>query len=319
MKMINVSVVIPLFNREYSIEACLRSVIDQSHKPAEIIVVDDCSNDNSVKTVLELGNPLIKLIQLQSNSGAQVARNEGVKNSRSEWIAFLDSDDTWHENYLERQIEAINTSEANVVYCNGIIKSKAGNYPYQMPDVSGDTYKKLLSKPGPMFQGLLVKKILLEKISYLDPQVKAYQEWETAIRLGKIADFHFNRAMLFDYNLHEGETISKNKRSAVIGYRYIVEKHKDEIIKECGLNILIKHLLYIVEMYLSMDERSSAVKVLKQIVEMKKYPSSKKHFHYLIIDISPYFYHRFEDQISLDFLLRRGWFKTRQLWKKSNR
>ena len=61
--MINVSVVIPLFNREYSIEACLRSVIDQSHKPAEIIVVDDCSNDNSVKTVLELGNSLIKLIQ----------------------------------------------------------------------------------------------------------------------------------------------------------------------------------------------------------------------------------------------------------------
>lgn len=108
-----ISVVIPTFNRAHLIAETLESVKAQSFKPAEIIVVDDGSEDDTENVVKKFGN--VKYHKIP-NSGVCIARNYGVEKSRSEWIAFCDSDDLWEKNKLLHQME-LATSAPECEYC----------------------------------------------------------------------------------------------------------------------------------------------------------------------------------------------------------
>lgn len=94
------SVVIPLYNKELSIQKTIQSVLEQTYQEFEIIVIDDGSTDNSAKQVREILDSRIKLVQ-QKNQGVSAARNRGIKESKFEWIALLDGDDLWEPNHLE--------------------------------------------------------------------------------------------------------------------------------------------------------------------------------------------------------------------------
>lgn len=95
-----ISVVIPLYNKQGSIGSTLDSVLTQSFRDFEIIVVDDGSSDKSVEIVRQYGDPRIKLVE-KMNGGVSSARNEGIKSASSEYIAFLDGDDLWEPEFLE--------------------------------------------------------------------------------------------------------------------------------------------------------------------------------------------------------------------------
>jgi len=101
-----VSVITPCHNAEKWIEAAIQSVLKQSFQDFEIIVVDDCSTDNSRNLVKSLINKddRIKLIPLQKSSGASAARNTALNTAKGRYIAFLDADDIWFRNKLEAQI-----------------------------------------------------------------------------------------------------------------------------------------------------------------------------------------------------------------------
>ena len=90
-----VSVVIPIYNREKTIIRAINSVLSQTYTNVEVIVVDDCSEDNSVRVVKQLESFKIRIIELSENHGAAYARNVGIKASNGYYIAFLDSDDEW--------------------------------------------------------------------------------------------------------------------------------------------------------------------------------------------------------------------------------
>lgn len=95
-----ITVVIPLYNKQSTIQGALESVFTQTVQPEEIIVVNDGSTDGSEKVVESLNYPLINLIH-QPNAGVSTARNRGIDESTGEWIAFLDADDEWLPEYLE--------------------------------------------------------------------------------------------------------------------------------------------------------------------------------------------------------------------------
>lgn len=100
-----VSVIIPSFNRDYCIGKAIESVLSQTWNDYEILVVDDGSNDDT-KNVVNCFGSKVRYIY-QENAGVSAARNNGINNSLGEWIAFLDSDDEWHENKLAVQIKFI--------------------------------------------------------------------------------------------------------------------------------------------------------------------------------------------------------------------
>lgn len=94
------SVVIPLYNKELSIQNTIQSVLNQSYQDFEIIVINDGSTDDSVKVVNNIQDLRLRMIH-QENKGVSAARNRGIKEAKYEWVAFLDGDDLWGNNHLE--------------------------------------------------------------------------------------------------------------------------------------------------------------------------------------------------------------------------
>jgi teichuronic acid biosynthesis glycosyltransferase TuaG len=108
-----VSIIIPCFNSEKFIAETVRSVQNQTYNNWEIIVVDDCSSDNTVSLILGMvqRDSRIRFFQLENNSGTGVARNKGLSNANGRYISFLDADDLWKPEKLRKQIDFLKTNK----------------------------------------------------------------------------------------------------------------------------------------------------------------------------------------------------------------
>lgn len=112
-----VSVILPVFNAEKTLRRTLESVLTQTFKQWELVVVDDCSTDSSVEILQELKTDhRVKLIILDQNSGVANARNVGLVSSSGEFIAFIDSDDTWGPTKLETQVTLAMDNPGTIVH-----------------------------------------------------------------------------------------------------------------------------------------------------------------------------------------------------------
>jgi len=230
----SVTVVIPAFNRENTIQRCLRSVLAQTTSPSEILVIDDGSIDQTAAKADEITDPRIRVIRSTTNLGAQVARNIGIRAASSEWLVFLDSDDEWLPTFLGSYLQRAQESGCDVVYGSGVRKTEYESIVMDISDLENDGYRKVLKKPGPMFGGLMVKRSLLLEIGCLDEAVPAYQEWDTAIRLARVTAFAYQRDPLFVYHIHDGVRISSNLRRDAEGAEYILLKHGEDMFRVAG-------------------------------------------------------------------------------------
>lgn len=117
----NISIIMPLYNVEKYIEKCLASIKDQTFKSYELIIIDDCSTDNSLVLVMKFikDNPEIKCIIIQNdqNRGASYSRNIGMQKAIGEYICFMDSDDSWHPLFLESLYYEIKSKAVDLVFC----------------------------------------------------------------------------------------------------------------------------------------------------------------------------------------------------------
>ena len=111
-----VSVIMPSWNTARWIGESVKSVINQTYKKWELIIVDDCSTDNTDEVVNSFDDKRIKYFKNEKNSGAALTRNRAIKEAQGEWIAFLDSDDLWNENKLERMIVFAKENNYSFIY-----------------------------------------------------------------------------------------------------------------------------------------------------------------------------------------------------------
>ncbi len=265
----SVSVVIPTHNRAKMIVACIESILAQTYPVDEIIVIDDGSTDDTIEQLNIFKDNMI-ILKTGKHSGAQAARNIGIKSANSEWIAFLDSDDEWLPNKMEKQIttlKKINYDQWTVIHGDCYIKNINSDKKkhWQLNSINGkNVYKQLLSKSGTLFPSILTSKQALEKINYLDENTPSFHEWDTAIRLAKYCRFIHIQEPLFTYNIHKN-TISKNSHISVIGYQYIINKFKDEIKELCGEDEFTNHLIINSVMALNNDENTFGRAILKQV------------------------------------------------------
>ena len=137
MNAIEFSVVIPLYNKEREIAETLASVMIQTHRPHEIIVMDDGSTDRSAAIVGSCASPLVRLVR-QPNAGVSAARNRGAELASAPYIAFLDGDDRWRPDYLERIAALITAWPGCGAYCAAFdIISNGRITPSRHPDRRG--------------------------------------------------------------------------------------------------------------------------------------------------------------------------------------
>jgi glycosyltransferase involved in cell wall biosynthesis len=240
-----VSVVIPAYNRKATIGRAVLSILTQSINDLEVVVVDDGSHDGTSQAVEEIakGDPRVRLVRYGSNRGAQAARNSGIKAARGEWIAFLDSDDTWLSSSVQLRIAAAQSGNVQVVHSAGFVLRCGGREreTFEVPALCGNVYRQLLRGEGPLFQALLVSAKALQAIGGLDEAIVAYQEWETSIRLARQFEFGFVPEPTFVYDCRGTDTISKDLLRGAKGYEQIVRKHLRDIVLHAGPRSVSEH------------------------------------------------------------------------------
>ena len=168
-----ISVVISSYNRAEFIEAAIRSAQNQNYNDKEIIVVDDGSTD-ATRTVLNQFGTDIKVIH-QNNQGRSASRNQGVKHANGRFIAFLDSDDVWTKDKLDKQISTFSCNQdiglvhtfSDVIDANGILvprESKLRKRLYQKSIQNGYTYESLSRNCLMFLSTVMVRKECWDKI-----------------------------------------------------------------------------------------------------------------------------------------------------------
>lgn len=126
-----VSVIMPSWNTSNFMAESIQSVIDQTYENWELIIVDDCSTDNTDEVVAKFTDKRIRYFKNEKNSGAALSRNRALREARGEWIAFLDSDDLWNSEKLEHQINFMNKHGYTLSYTE-YEKIDEGSKPLQI-------------------------------------------------------------------------------------------------------------------------------------------------------------------------------------------
>ena len=192
--MIDVTVVVPTYNRARLICRAIDSILNQTRLPSQILVVDDGSTDNTAATLASYGGHLEYV--WQENAGASVARNLGVAHARHPWVAFLDSDDYWCPEHLARIANAIHQTQggASVYFSDmrmpsedegGTLWEVAGFQPTGDVDLTHDATKWVLMKRQPMMlQSAVIRKSAYERVGGLDPRFRLVHDSHLFCKLG---------------------------------------------------------------------------------------------------------------------------------------
>jgi glycosyltransferase involved in cell wall biosynthesis len=193
----DVSVVIPCFDAEATVERAVKSVLAQTLTPAEIIVVDDNSTDSSraiLAPFAEAGK--IRLICLPSNTGPSGARNAGITAARSRYIAFLDADDEWLPQKLARQLPVIAAAEKmSMVGCkletSGIDGSRRIVNEDRQPTIGRSAWKQMLEYSYFVPSGAVMRRSVLDALGGFDESLRIGEDQDLFIRAGLVGDIGF--------------------------------------------------------------------------------------------------------------------------------
>lgn len=218
-----VSIVIPIHNYADYISDCLDSILRQTYKDIEIIVVDDCSTDNSIKIIKSYANKGVKLIQNTENKGPHRTRHTGASASTGDYIMFLDADDQLLvDDFIEIHVDTFDVfDDVDLVYCDYVdyIDNKPVEYVTRME--WEHIYKCCSAAPWSMF-----KRKCFEDVSHTFnfPIEVAGEDWDFLICLAEngCKAYHINSFMIFR-RLH-GKNISYNYKDP-IHIPYIISRH----------------------------------------------------------------------------------------------
>jgi len=204
---VRISVVIPSYNRRHTLERALRSVIEQTSAVDEIILVDDGSTDDSAAMTTQLF-PDIKLIR-QSNRGVSAARNRGIRAARHDWIALLDSDDSWLPHKIQSIREAALLHPGHVLYHSDEIWMRRGvrvNPKQKHRKSCGWIFKQCLPLCAISPSASVLRKSTLQALGLFDESLPACEDYDLWLRLCHRFPVHFiEQALIIKYGGHEDQ------------------------------------------------------------------------------------------------------------------
>lgn len=227
-----VSVIIPTYNRSKIVESAIRSVLNQSYKDYEIIVIDDGSTDGTMEYLESLHLP-IKIISKQ-NGGVASARNAGIKAAQGDYIAFLDSDDSWLPDKLKAQVDYLYTHpDMPLVYTDEYIEVNGETLQdtrFQRANVD-DNIKNNFLLAGFVQQtpihtsAVMVRKTVLDEVGYFNETLKIHEDSELWNRISKKYKFGYIDIPLAVFRYKDGvEHLMKDfhsERSKEEGRKYL--------------------------------------------------------------------------------------------------
>lgn len=216
-----ISVVMTSYNYAKYISEAIESVINQTYTDWELVIVDDTSTDNSVEIIQKyLEDSRIKLYINKCNLGLAKSLQKGIKYSNGDWIAFLESDDKFYPNALERKVDVIKNCDADLIFSDvelsdrlkpldehlDIVKTK---YLNMSESCFIENFDKIIPKENiiPTFSVVLLKKSLLSSCSFSSP-CKALLDYYLWTQLYKAKVFYINEPLTF-WRIHQDSYINK--------------------------------------------------------------------------------------------------------------
>nr|WP_296047184.1 glycosyltransferase family 2 protein [uncultured Blautia sp.] len=222
-----ISVIIPVYNRENTLVQAINSVLKQTYSNIEVIVVDDCSSDCSVQKIKSITDKRVRLVQHEKNKGACAARNTGIYNAKGIYIAFNDSDDLWRPEKLEKQIEALKKSNADVVFCQMERHNYSTNATF-FPILNEGIvdYEKLIIRSKCSTQTMFGKKEVFTEYLF-DESIPRMQDYDFVIRSAKEKKYYFINECLVDVYLQTNSITTKDQRKLYEICSLLYQRHAD--------------------------------------------------------------------------------------------
>ncbi len=202
------TVIIPAYNRISYIEQTVESVLNQSYKNLELIVIDDGSNDGTYEFLKTYGDRITLLThENRQNKGQSASINIGINASKGEFIAILDSDDYWGLNKLEVQTNFLKlNSDIGLVYSNGHGVDENGNVFYDIYSLghteTNDPNRVLLDCYILLPQNSLVRKTIYDEVGFFEDGYRSAQDHDMLIRIAEITKLAYLPDFLFFYRRH---------------------------------------------------------------------------------------------------------------------
>lgn len=260
-----VSVIIPTHNRSELLKRAIKSVLNQTYQDFEIIVVDD--GDVSAEDVVKsFSESRIKYIKHKiPHKGGSAARNTGIKNSKGDYIAFLDDDDEWLPEKLEIQMSKLENTSDDVGFCFAAVKNIYDDKEEitEVPEGIDDYFELALRRlKGFLTVTLVIKKFVFEKVGYFDERFLSHQEPDLMIRVTKKYKGLGINQSLVKVNMTKHGQIGSDLKRRIKGRKMILEKYYSEFKKRP--KILAKHHFQIGLWYRDVGKYGQAKKNFKK-------------------------------------------------------
>ena len=200
----NIAVIIPTFDRQHFLGRAIDSVLSQTRPAHEVIVIDDGSTDGTVPW-LKKEYPTVKLIE-QTNQGVSAARNAGIQQAQSEWIALLDSDDEWFPEKLERQVKELQ-KYPEILFCHTdeiwIRKGVRVNPMKKHQKFGGMIFSKCLDICRISPSSALFSRTLLDDVGWFDETLPICEDYDLWLRItAKFPVLFINDPLIIKYGGH---------------------------------------------------------------------------------------------------------------------
>ncbi|MCX6752830.1 MAG: glycosyltransferase family 2 protein [Candidatus Nomurabacteria bacterium] len=266
--MAKISIIIPTYNSSKFIRNTIQSVLEQTYTDWELLIIDDCSKDETEEIIKEYKKkePKIKFYKTDNNSGGPaLSKNIGIKNSNGSYIAFLDHDDEWHKEKLEKQIKLFeNSKDKNLGIVSTFldIKEKETIIKYSK-NYRKDILKYLASGNFLMTSScIMVKKDVFEKIGLFDKSLSVSDDLDMWIRIAKNNyNFDYVPEYLTTYIYHN-KNASLINRENYTETKLLFKKHKEIYLKYNIKIVILNYILYLFP--------NSEKKIKKIILKIKK-------------------------------------------------
>lgn len=227
-----ISVVIPTYNRKELLIRAVTSVLDQTWKDLEVVVVDDASTDGTEAFLrAHVTDPRVRYLRQERQQGACAARNRGVEQARGEWIAFQDSDDTWRPEKLAVQMAQLEECGGDIVFCAFARHEFGKETPYTFPHANVPQgpvgYEDLLFENLISTQTMLGKRACFQAEPF-DVRFPRLQDWELVLRLARRYSIHYYARVLVDV-YEQADSISRKPEKAVQALRMLYQMHREGV------------------------------------------------------------------------------------------
>jgi glycosyltransferase involved in cell wall biosynthesis len=248
----------------------------------ELIIVDDCSTDNTASRIKAVKDSRIRYERLAHNSGACAARNRGIELADGEYIAFNDSDDVWYPEKLEKQLQTLKTQRADVTVCR-MNCYQNGKLDHCFPKTSASgflSYRDLLEYNAASTQLLTGKATCFKEIKF-DVTMPRLQDWDIILRMALKYKIYYSAEILADTFLQQ-DSISTHPEKAVTAMERLYAKHKTAVISDPAIltSFLNKKASFVCRSGRNPLEETKAI--------YKNAPSAVSFFKYLLAQIHLY-------------------------------